>query len=122
MVAKILDSLADAFDACHTVAFADLGAKMVLVTNGSTDAKRETLNALCREAAISLGGGDRAPLGNTACQMVVAATPAYTRVFLRDAAEPNDAICCICDPAIDLDTFLPAAQACLTAALSDGAA
>ncbi|MEJ8561776.1 hypothetical protein QTO30_11465 [Yoonia sp. GPGPB17] len=40
-------------------------------------------------------------------------SPSQLRVFLRATQEPNDVLCCICNPKLDADAFVADACACL---------
>ncbi len=120
MVAEILDALADGFAGCETVAYADLSTSMVLVTNSGAEQSREELNALCTEAEVTLGQEDAAPVGPGTCYKAVSFSGGMTRVFLRSAKVPDDILCCICQPGIDVAAFLDAAEACLNELVGDG--
>ncbi len=113
MVAKLLDALTVRFGACRIAAYADLSSNMVLVTNSGVTAPRETLNALCREAAATLAAA--ALPDPSECDVAVTIAGRYTGVFLRLPEEPSDALCCLCDDLIDLASFVPEARACLRA-------
>lgn len=113
MVLKLLDNLHDQFPGCETVAFADLSTLVILVTNSDTPHHREELDALCAEAAASFGPPQAPALGSTPAGMVFVATPDRLRIYLRDADEPDDALCCVCSHDIAIPQFLAAARACL---------
>ena len=111
MVQDALDKVCNDTQGCESLAFVDLSTRMVLVTNADTPESQDTLNLLCAEAALLLDEG----------QIAMAATADHVHVFLRSAADQSDALCCICAPGTNFTTFVPAAQACLTAISGDSA-
>lgn len=119
MVADKLDALQNKFAGCETIAFADLSTQMILVTNSSTEYRRETLDQLCAEAALTLGGRNRPLLGDQPGNAAFVATGSQLRIFLRASQEPTDVLCCVCAPDTDIDAFLAEARACLEA-ISNG--
>lgn len=112
MVAERLDALIKTSPGCRSVAYADLSIGMVLVAAGPETLSRETLDRLCSEADLTLGG-DETSLGPSSIQTGVCATPTDTKVFLRSAEEPGDALLCLCKPNIDLEGFIDRARSCL---------
>lgn len=121
MVADQLDALCAEFSNCITVAFADLATQMVLVTNSTSRLRREVLNELCVESGLTLGSDEQTRLGHKTVSVAFTASPNQTKVFLRATDEPDDILFCACNPDIDLEAFLPAAQSCLLK-ISGGAA
>lgn len=113
MVADALDRLHDEFPTCDTLAFADLSANMVLITNSETTFRREGLDSLCAEAALAFGDEGAPALGDHPAMTAIVATRDHLRIYIRDAQEPTDALCCVCSHDIDLDSFLKNARACL---------
>ena len=113
MVVDELDLLRDANPGCQMVAFADLGAQMILVTDSGTSHPREVLDALCNEAATLLGKKGTPALGQRPNNAAVWATQASLRVFLRAPGEPNDVLCCVCAPNMNVGKFVASASACL---------
>ncbi|MFU8824962.1 hypothetical protein [Yoonia sp.] len=108
-----LDNLQDQHPACETLAFADLSTRMVLVSNTTTPLTREGLDALCAEAAMTFGPDDKPALGNTPSETVIIATAGQIRIYLRTIAAPQDALCCVCAPDVDMAAFVSDARACL---------
>jgi len=106
MVVEELDALRGAFAGCETLAFADLSTRMILVTDTSANLPRETLDGLCAEAAMMLGANGKVALGETPSDAALVASKDAMRVFLRAASEPNDVLCCICAPELDVEAFL----------------
>ena len=113
MVVDELDDLRDANPGCQLVAFADMSANMILVTDSATSHPREVLDALCEEANTLLGAKGNASLGEQPSSAAVWATQASLRVFLRAPDEPNDVLCCVCAPNVNASKLLASASACL---------
>ena len=113
MVVDALDALQGNFAGCETLAFADLSTQMILVTNTDASARRETLDMLCSEAAMTLGTKGKIAIGSDLNATAIVASQDQMRVFLRAPQEPTDVLCCVCQPNFDLAYFLPAARACL---------
>ncbi len=111
MVQDALDKVCNGTEGCESLAFVDLSTRMVLVANADTPESQDTLNLLCAEAAVLLNEG----------QIAMAATAEHVHVFLRSAADPSDALCCICAPGTDFAAFVPVAQACLAEISGDSA-
>ena len=113
MVVDELDQLRDANPGCKMVAYADLSAHMILVTDSGTTQPREVLDALCNEAASLLGTKGKPSLGKSPGNAAVWATAASLRVFLRAPGEPNDVLCCVCAPNVNVGKLVAKASACL---------
>ena len=112
MVVDELDKLRQTSTGCHTVAFADLSTQMILVTDTQSNLRREALDALCRQAAANLGTA-RPVLGTHPAGMAVVTTRSAVRLFMRATDEPNDVLCCVCTPDVDVSQFIVDATACL---------
>ena len=113
MVVDELDTLRQTSGGCTTLAFADLSTHMILVTDTQSTLRREALDALCRQAIATLGASGRAALGTRPARMALVAGSSSVRLFLRAADEPNDVLCCVCTPDIDLNQFVADASACV---------
>jgi hypothetical protein len=113
MVADALDILHGKHPSCDTLAFADLSTQMILITNSGTTFRREGLDALCAEAALTFGTGGGTALGNSDAGLVIVATADHLRIYLRAAQVPTDALCCVCTHDVAIDPFLKDARACL---------
>lgn len=111
MVVDELDALRDRFEGCRTIAFADLSTQMILVTDSSSTLPRETLDALCAQAALMLGANGKVFLGSHQSSAAALANNSGLRVFVRAGQEPNDVLCCICEPTVDAGAFLADARA-----------
>ncbi len=120
MVVDELDALRDTFEGCRTLAFADLSTRMILVTDSGSNLRREALDALCSEAELTLGANGKPSLGSQSSTTAVIASKSAVRLFVRAAGEPNDVLCCICTPEVDVAAFLTDAHSCLDR-ISNGA-
>lgn len=108
MPSEDLDLLQRQFPDCTTLAFADIGAGMVLVTNSAAGLEQHALNRLCAEAAAALTAADGlSPLGVMVC------SADELRIFLRADAHPDDVLICISRPGLDLGRFHIEAHATL---------
>ncbi len=103
-----LGAVIKAYPQTRVVAFADLSASMILASQGKDDVTQEHLEALCRQARASFDD----PLFSLSVEAfgephaAVVMGHDSVRVFLRSDSEPADALCCICDHAIDLAGFV----------------
>lgn len=113
MIADEFDALREEFEGCTALAFADLSTKMILVTDNASNLRREVLDDLCEEAALLLGSRGQPALGTKPSEMVIVTNTTQMRIFLRATQEPNDILCCICTPKIDVAHFVDGARACL---------
>lgn len=113
MLAEHLDQLSRSFPDCVLSAFVDIRTGIVLLTNEHGSDLREVADALCAEAALSLGGVT-APVPDTStCAQVIKSDADYLHIYLRSENEATEALLCRCQPSLALDTFLPAARDCL---------
>lgn len=116
-IAARLDGLRRDFPGCKLAAFADLGAGMVLAASAAPRPPQERLDQLCG-AAVELLAGDSAARVASICQEPAAGWPLHAIaidgqdicLYLRSEHEPTDALCCVVDPAEELEAFLPAAR------------
>jgi len=113
MVVDELDTLLSNCAECRTIAFADLSTQMILVTDTASTLPREALDRLCKQAAASLGLNGQTVLGEKPGQMAVLADKSTVNVFLRATEEPDDVLCCVCAPDVDLTKFVADATACV---------
>jgi hypothetical protein len=108
-IAEDLGAVVKAFPQARLVAFADLSSRMILTSAGPLSVTQEHLDRLCKQARASFDdplfslsvGAFGEPHG------AVVMEPDGLRVFIRSDVEPADALCCICDPGIDLGAFVP---------------
>ncbi len=110
MVVHELDALRDRFEGCHTLAFADLSTQMILVTDSASNLPREALDALCADAALMLSANGKPVIGAHPSTAAAMATKNALRFFVRADQEPNDVLCCICEPTVDAGQFLADAR------------
>lgn len=107
-VPESLGAVVKAFPQARLVAFADLSSRMILSSSGPLGTTQEYLDKLCDQARFSFDD----PLFSLSVEAfgephaAVVMTPDALRVFLRSDTEPADALCCICDHAIDLPAFV----------------
>ncbi|MCK0095854.1 hypothetical protein MWU60_09780 [Yoonia sp. F2084L] len=113
MVGSELDALRNKFSGCRALAFADLSTKMILITDSDSNLRREALDALCGEATVLFGAKGKPALGERQSNAACVASPSAFRAFVRAADEPNDVLCCICDPKVDAAAFVTEARACV---------
>lgn len=97
-----------AFPQARLVAFADLSARMILTSTGPMMMTQEHLDRLCDQARSSFDDPMFSlcvgAFGEPNAALLLG--PGNLRLFLRSEVEPADALCCICDPAIDLAAFV----------------
>ncbi len=113
-----LDDLRAGFPGCSLVAFADLGAQIVLVSSSAETARRDTLDSLCR-GAVSLfeaASAGHEPDMDTALRY----QGGTVEVYVRDPDRSEDALCAQCSPDTDLTGFLAAARTAITALAGEG--
>ncbi|WP_333815851.1 hypothetical protein [Tabrizicola sp.] len=103
-----LGAVVKAFPQARLVAFADLSSRMILSSAGTLSTTQEHLDRLCDQARASFDD----PLFALSVEAfgephsAVVMGPDALRVFMRSDTEPADALCCICDPGIDLGAFV----------------
>jgi hypothetical protein len=111
-----LGAVLSAFPQARLVAFADLSSRMILASQGRKDMTQEHLDRLCEQARISFDD----PLFALSMEAFGEPHGALVldedglRVFLRSESEPADAMCCICEPDIDLPDFVARVRDTLT--------
>ena len=112
MSASALTALTESHAACRTALFADLTTSMVLLSESRSRIHREAQQALALRGARLLSALDEAiPETDTA----ISVSADEIAVFLRVADAPSDALCCLCGPDIDLESFAADARSCLNA-------
>lgn len=103
-----LGAVVKAFPQARLVAFADLSSRMILSSAGTLSTTQEHLDRLCDQARASFDD----PLFSLSVEAfgephgAVVMGHDTVRIFLRSETEPADALCCICDPGIDLTAFV----------------
>lgn len=109
-VADELDALLSAHDACEVVVFADISAKMTLLCRSAETMPQETLDSLCHEAALLFEGAASKLCSGGAPSKAIVSDDNSLKVFLLAEPGAPDALCCICDPAINMSAFVQDAQ------------
>ncbi|MEM0934690.1 MAG: hypothetical protein AAF646_03765 [Pseudomonadota bacterium] len=113
-----LGALRAAFPGCSIIAFADLEARIVLVSSSASTARRDTLDGMCSSAVAMFAAAERA--GEHAADTVLRSQNGSLEVALRDPVRRDDALCAICAPETDLDGYLLRARAVLDALAQEG--
>lgn len=107
-IADTLNSVIKAYPQASVVAFADLSSRMILANAGAKPVTQELLISLCEQARVGFDD----PLFSLSVEAfgephgAVVMGADSVRVFMRSESEPADALCCICDPSIDLAGFV----------------
>lgn len=118
-IASTLEKIRRDFPACETLAYADISTNNVLSSSAETTLRQEHLNDLCNTAVDMLTGPSAAQVarvweeGQTASPDVYQAIiveAAEVGIFLRSASNPTDALCCVCQPSIDIPAFIATAR------------
>ncbi len=118
-IATTLDTIREAFPACETLAYADISTNNVLSSSAVQQLRQEHLNDLCNTAVDMLSGTSAAHVsrvwndGNCdypdVYQAIIVET-AEVGIFLRSVSNPTDALCCVCQPNIDIPAFIASAR------------
>lgn len=116
--AEELSSFREAVPGCRVATFADLSSGLVLYTSSHTRLPQERLDALCAKARAMLvtgvPSGVAAALGSGVGSAVVPDDQSLL-VFVRSAADPNEAILCDCTFETDVNAVIAGAAAALAA-------
>lgn len=104
-----LDRIREELEGCKTLAFADLTTKMILCASAPQPPNQEYLDALCSTAADMLDGevaAQMAPVmssnGDDLVRRAIIIQPHEIVVFVRSPLAPEDALCGLCSPNVDL--------------------
>jgi hypothetical protein len=113
-----LDNLRLAFPECRAIAYADLGAQMILVKSSAAEVPQERWDELC-VTGFDLMSGEPAQLalramssGTVAAQALVIQVEEMA-VFLRSGWNEDDAIFCVADLTLPVRAFVDEAGALL---------
>jgi hypothetical protein len=109
-IADEINELREEFDGCALVAFADLTAKMVLLKSSEKKIPQENLDHLCAEAAVLFKGATARLNKDAAPVTAIVADGEKSNIYLRDTADSEDVLCCVCGNEVDLTAFLAAAR------------
>ncbi|KAB2886447.1 MAG: hypothetical protein F9K34_02255 [Albidovulum sp.] len=95
---------------CELAVYVDLESRTVLSSDGALHFPQEYLDALCACAADLLASG---PKREGPVEHVLFLSPTGSRMFFRNLAEPNEALCCICAAEVAVGTLIDTARAAL---------
>ena len=111
MTPSALHTFRNSLTDCDVAAYVDLGSRTVLSSDGALNYAQEYLDALCASAAdlFATAPSDESGL----VENVLFFSPTGSRFFVRNPAEPNEALCCICAPDADVDQLIEAARTAL---------
>lgn len=117
-VAEQLNSFRQSVSGCRVATFADLSSGLVLFSSSETRLPQERLDALCDRARALLVSGvpsgvDAALEGGVGSAVVP--DDRSLLVFVRSAADPNEAILCDCTAETDVHAVIAGAVAALAA-------
>ena len=94
---------------CELAVYADIGSGTVLSADGALRYPQEYLDALCACAAELFS--EDASEQDSDHVMFMSATG--SRAWFRSANVPNEALCCICAPGVDLARLITASRGVL---------
>jgi len=109
-IAAEINKLREKFDGCALVAFADISSKMVLLKSSVKKIPQENLDYLCAEAAAMFNGAAAQLNKHAAPITAIVADGDKSNIYLRNKAESDDVLCCVCGPDVDLTAFLASAR------------
>ena len=115
-IADRLDHLRIEFPGCSTLAYADISTETVLASSSEGGLRQDHLNDLCATAvemfatpsttALRDVVGTAGDHDNCIFQVIIMDAQ-QIGVFVRSTNSPTDALCCVCDPSLDIPAFLP---------------
>jgi hypothetical protein len=116
-ITEELDAVRAAVPGCLMVAYADLSSGLMLCVSSARRQKQEALEALCATASDLLDGAAASRAAETigeapaeAIDEAVSLAPGATLAFLRSAADPVEALCCIGTADMDVGALLTEAR------------
>lgn len=120
-----LDQLRLTFHECQAVAYADLGARMILVTSTAIDLPQERWDDLCHTGFALLTG---APSEEASRVMRNEDTVSHALVlegqelglFLRSQSNGEDVLLCVSSPSLPINEFMEKAGVVLDGIAQDG--
>lgn len=112
-LADELDDLRRRFPGCRAALYIDLDAELVLTARVETQTRQEVLDRMAEDGRRLLNASGLLPDATAAETVTVLAGPDMT-VYVRDPAEPQEAICCRCGAQVDADALAAAARASLS--------
>ena len=105
-----LEALRKAKAAVETATYLDLSSRTVLFASTAVKQPQERLDALCETARMLFGAA-----GDGSAE-AVSFGPGEALVFCRSVDAPEEAVCLVCAPDIDIAEALEAAHGVLTSA------
>lgn len=106
-VAENLDALRRSRAAVETATYLDLSSGTVLYASTSIRQPQERLDALCATAKALFGAA-----GDGSAE-AISFGPTEALVFCRSDSVPNEAVCLVCAPDVDIAEMLGAAHRAL---------
>ena len=115
-VSEHLNAIRRDVPACRMVAFADLSANLVLESSAEQRLPQERLDALCTRARSLFGPHITGPAEALVAGPVARAVTSFAEgllVIVRSAADPNEALICVCDRDADVSRLFSRASEAL---------
>jgi len=108
-----LNAIRQDVPACRAVVLADLTTRVILCVSAEDRPPQERLDALC-DTAIRLLDSDTSRVLARAGQIPPLEALVFSadgmEVFLRTPTLPDEALCCLCGPDVDVDKLMEQAH------------
>lgn len=120
-----LDELRDKVSGCDLTAFGDLSSGVILRSSSPAPVTRDKLDQLCQaakqcfELSECIGHSDE-PQAEASVQSVMSFSAQDSKIFARDAREPNDVTCTVIKAGHGLEAALENTVAIAAEIGSDG--
>lgn len=118
MTPKALSEYRAKLPDCELAVYADIGSGTVLGSDSTLRYPQEYLDALCACAAELFA---QTTSDEPQSDHVLFFSATGSRAFFRSMSDPNEALCCICAPGVDLARLMAESRAAMGAAASGGA-
>lgn len=105
-IAEQIQELREDIPTCRTVALIDLSVRLVMCASSAERLPQEALDALCVRAKTLLDGDTATGFAGQAApgpEEGLVLCNGELQVFLRLAAAPQEALCCICAADVDFE-------------------